>query len=93
MRWLTDGEAIIDDVISERISFLQEQIKPENKPAINDTFQLQINILQSTDLEKLDRSILMRKEHLKKSKYTRETDRLFVELEALEWLQKKLAAV
>jgi hypothetical protein len=48
---------VIDDVISERISFLQEQIKPENKPAINDTFQLQINILQSADLEKLDRSI------------------------------------
>jgi|Tabmets5t2r1_1033131.scaffolds.fasta_scaffold75433_1 hypothetical protein len=84
---------VIDDVISERISFLQEQIKPQNKPAINDTFQLQINILQSADLEKLDRSILMRKEHLKKSKDTRETDRLFVELEALEWLQKKLAAV
>ena len=84
---------VIDDVISERISFLQEQIKPGNKPAINDTFQLQINILQSADLEKLDRSILMRKEHLKKSKDTRETDRLFVELEALEWLQKKLAAV
>lgn len=84
---------VIDDVISERISILQEQIKPENKPAINDTFQLQINILQSADLEKLDRSILMRKEHLKKSKNTRETDRLFVELEALEWLQKKLAAV
>jgi hypothetical protein len=55
---LTDGEAIIDDVISERISILQEQIKPENKPAINDTFQLQIiNILQSAGLEKLDRSI------------------------------------
>jgi hypothetical protein len=55
---LTDGEAIIDDVISERISFLQEQIKPENKPAIIDTFQLQIiNILQSAGLEKLDRSI------------------------------------
>ena len=84
---------VIDDVISERISFLQEQIKPQNKPAMNDTFQLQINILQSADLEKLDRSILMRKEHLKKSKNTRETDRLFVELEALEWLQKKLAAV
>ena len=49
---------VIDDVISERISFLQEQIKPENKPAINDTFQLQIiNILQSAGLEKLDRSI------------------------------------
>lgn len=45
---------VIDDVISERISFLQEQIKP----AINDTFQLQINILLSADLEKLDRSIV-----------------------------------
>jgi hypothetical protein len=49
---------VIDDVISERISFLQEQIKPENKPAINDTFQLQINILESADLEKLDRYIV-----------------------------------
>lgn len=49
---------VIDDVISERISILQEQIKPENKPAINDTFQLQIiNTLQSAGLEKLDRSI------------------------------------
>jgi hypothetical protein len=48
---------VIDDVISERISILQEQIKPENKPAINDTFQLQINTLQSASLEKLDRSI------------------------------------
>jgi hypothetical protein len=51
------GTVIDDDVIPERISILQEQIKPENKPAINDTFQLQINILQSADLEKLDRSI------------------------------------
>jgi hypothetical protein len=90
------GTVIDDDVISERISFLQEQIKLQNKPAINDTFQLQINILQSADLEKLDRSIYSNAKRTpkeKKSKYTRETDRLFVELEALEWLQKKLAAV
>jgi hypothetical protein len=86
---------VIDDVISERISILQEQIKPENKPAINDTFQLQINILQSAGLEKLDRSIYSNAKRTSQEikRHTRETDRLFVELEALEWLQKKLAAV
>jgi hypothetical protein len=48
------------------------------------------NILHSADLENLERSILMRKAHLKQSKGTRETDRLFVELKALEWLQRQV---
>jgi hypothetical protein len=77
---------VLDNVIRERISFLHEQIRPENKPVVNATFQLQLEILQSADIEKLDRSILMSKAHLKQTKDIRESDRLFAELEALEWL-------
>jgi hypothetical protein len=80
----------IDDAIMQRIAFLHKQLAPENKPEVNDTFQHQIDILQSIDLEILDKSILMRKEHLKKSKDTRETDRLFCELEALEWVEREI---
>jgi len=80
----------LDNLIIERITFLKEQVKPENKPAVNDTFRHQVEILQTADLEKLDKSILMRKEHLKKSKDVKEADRIFCELEALEWLQRQV---
>ena len=79
----------LDNAIMERIAFLQEQIRPENKKQTNDTFRLQIEILQSADLEKLDKSILMRKEHLKLCRDLREADRLFAEIDALEWLQRQ----
>jgi hypothetical protein len=81
---------VLDDVIRERISHLHEQIRPANKPSVNATFQLQLEILQSADIEKLDRSILMRKAHLKQARDVLETDRLFAELEALEWLQRQV---
>ena len=44
---------VLDDVMRERISFLYEQIRPENKAQVNATFQLQLEILQSADIEKL----------------------------------------
>lgn len=81
---------VLDDIIRERISFLHEMIRPENRPEVNATFHLQLEILQSADIEKLDRSILMRKAHLKQTKDVKETDRLFTELEALEWLQRQV---
>jgi hypothetical protein len=81
---------VLDDVVSGRISFLREQIKPENKQAVNDTFRLQAEILQSADIGKLEKSILMRKAHLKKTTDGREADRLFAEVEALEWLQRQV---
>jgi len=80
----------LDGIILERIAFLREQVKPENKPNVNAAFQLQVDVLQSADLEKLEKSILMRKEHLKKTKDVNETDRLFCELDALEWLQRQV---
>ena len=79
-----------DDAIIQRIAFLQAQVSPNNKPEINATFQHQIDILQSIDLEKLEKSILMRKVHLRQSKDIHETDRLYCELEALEWVQRQV---
>ena len=39
----------LQGVIDDRISFLKEQINPNNKPAVNSTFQLQINVIRSID--------------------------------------------
>jgi hypothetical protein len=87
---LASMSTVLDDIIRERISFLHEQIRPENKPGVNATIQLQLEILQSADIAKLDRSVLMRKAHLKQTKDVKEADRLFAELKALEWLQKQV---
>lgn len=81
---------IIDDAIIQRIAFLQGQVSSDNKPQVNATFQHQIDILQSIDLEKLEKSISMRKAHLRQSKDIRETDRLFCELQALEGVQRQV---
>lgn len=81
---------VLDDILRERISFLLEQIRLGSKPQENQTFRLQAEILQSVNPEVLDKSIIMRKAHLKQSKSVIETDRLFAELEALEWLQRQV---
>jgi hypothetical protein len=46
---LEKGMVIITpkQIIYERISFLREQINPNNKPQINSTFQLQIDAIRS----------------------------------------------
>jgi hypothetical protein len=47
-------------------------------------------MLETADLQKLERSIVTRKNHLRKASDPRETERLFCELEALEWLQREV---
>ena len=76
----------------ERISFLKEQINPNNKPEVNSTFQIQIDAIRTAaqDLGKVESIILQKKELLKNSKDIKETDRLLAELEALEWLQAQI---
>ena len=59
--------AWVDDAISERIAFLREQIGPDNDPRVNETLQHQVAILETADLQQLDRSIVMRKAHLQKN--------------------------
>jgi hypothetical protein len=62
----------LQQVIDERISFLKEQINPNNKPEINSTFQIHIDtIIRSVDdgdIEKVVAIILQKKALLKNSK-------------------------
>jgi hypothetical protein len=92
---LEKGMVIITpkQIIYERISFLREQINPNNKPQINSTFQLQIDAIQSAvnDLEKVEAIIKQKKALLKNSKDIHESERLFSELDGLEWLQRQIA--
>ena len=82
----------LQQIIYERISFLKEQINQDNKPEVNSTFQIQIDVIRSAadDLEKVEAIITQKKELLKNSKDIQETDRLLVELDALEWLQAQI---
>ena len=78
----------LQKTIEEGISFLKEQITLQNKPEVNSTFQLQIDAIRSVDdIEKVEAIILHKKAILKNSKDIHESDRLFAELDALEWLQ------
>jgi hypothetical protein len=84
----------LQQVIDERISFLHEQINPNNKPQVNSTFQIQINAIRSVadnDLEQVEAIIKQKKAQLKNSKDVHESDRLFAELDGLEWLQRQIA--
>ncbi len=84
----------LQQVIDDRISFLKEQINPHNKAEENRTFQLQIDAIRSIndyDIEEIEAIIAEKKALLKNSKDVHETDRLFAELEALEWLQRQIA--
>ncbi len=82
----------LQQIIDERISFLKEQINPENKSQVNKTFQLQIDAIRSAadDLEKVESIILQKKTLLKNSKDIHQLDRLFAELNGLEWLQLQI---
>lgn len=83
--------ATLQQIIDERISFLKEQINQENKPQVNSTFQVQIDAIRSVDdVEKVEFIIKEKKALLKNSKDVHESDRLFAELEGLEWLQRQI---
>jgi hypothetical protein len=83
----------LQQIIDERISFLKEQINQDNKPEVNSTFQIQIDAIRSAsqDLEKVGFIIIEKKALLKNSKDVHESDRLFAELDGLEWLQRQIA--
>jgi hypothetical protein len=61
----------LQQIIDERISFLKEQINPNNKPEVNKTFQLQIDAISRSidgNTEKVEAIISQKKTLLKKSK-------------------------
>jgi hypothetical protein len=81
----------LQQIIDERISFLKEQINQDNKPEVNKTFQLQIDVIRSVDdIEKVDFIIKEKKALLKNSEDVNESDRLFAELDGLEWMQRQI---
>ena len=88
----------LQQIIDDRISFLREQINPQNKPEENKTLQLQINAIRSAaaaaaanDIEEVEAIIAEKKALLKNSNDVYEFDRLSTELEGLEWLQRQIA--
>ena len=76
----------LQQVTNQRISFLEDQINHENKREVNNTFQLQIDVIRSVDndIEKVECIILQKKALLKNCKDMHESDRLFAELDGLE---------
>ena len=81
----------LQQIIDERISFLKEQINQDNKPEVNNTFQVQIDAIRSIDdLDKVEAIIMQKKNQLKNSKDVHGSDRLFAELDGLEWLQRQI---
>ena len=82
----------LQQIIDERISFLKEQINQENKPEVNSTFQVQIDAIRSVDddVAKVEFIIKEKKALLKNSNDVHESDRLFAELDGLEWLQRQI---
>jgi hypothetical protein len=78
----------LQQTIDERITFLKEQSNQDNKPEVNKTFQLPIEVIPSVDddIEKVESIILQRRTLLKNSNDVCESDRLFAELDGFEWL-------
>jgi hypothetical protein len=83
-------EEALDQVINERLSFLKEQISPKNKPLVNRAFEIQIETITNADTERVALLILQRKKLLEDAKDIGMIERLYTELDALEWLQRQV---
>ena len=82
----------LQQIIDKRISFLKEQINLNNKPEVNKTLQLQIECIRSVDdIEKVEFLIKEKKALLKNSKDVHMSEKLYSELDGLEWLQRQIA--
>jgi hypothetical protein len=83
----------LQQIIDERISFLKEQINPENQPEVNTTFQVQMDAIRSAgdDMEKAESIIMQKKDLLKNRKDVHESERLFIEPDGMEWLQRQIS--
>jgi hypothetical protein len=51
----------LEEIIKERMSFVKERINPKNTPEINSTFQVQIEVLRSADVEKVTILVLRKR--------------------------------
>lgn len=80
----------LDQIINERVSFLKEQINPQNKPLINKLFEIQIETLRKADPERVALFVLQKKEQLDNPRDLEAIEKLYTELDALEWLQRQV---
>ena len=80
----------LDQVINERVSFLKEQISTENKPLVNHAFEIQIETIRKADIEKVAFLVLQKKKQLENARDMDSIERLYTELDALEWLQRQV---
>ena len=80
----------LEKAINERVSFLREQINPQNKPLVNRAFEIQIETLRKADPERVALFILQKKKQLENARDTDAIERLYSELDALEWLQRQV---
>ena len=81
----------LDDAINERVSFLKEQINPNNKPLVNQAFEVQIHTLRDVDVERVALLILQKQKQLEHARDMDAIEKLYTELDALEWLQRQVA--
>lgn len=80
----------LDQIINERVSFLKEQIDPQNRPLINQAFTIQIETIRNADPERVAILILQKKKQLENARDMDAIERLYTELDALEWLQRQV---
>jgi hypothetical protein len=80
----------LEQDINERVSFLKEQINPQNKPLVNRAFEIQIATIGNADIEKVAFRILQKKKQLENARDMESIETLYTELEALEWLQRQV---
>ena len=77
----------LEQDVNERVSFLKEQINPQNKPIVNRAFEIQIATIRKADPEKVAIRILQKQKQLENARDMETIETLYTELEALEWLQ------
>jgi hypothetical protein len=63
------------------VSFLKEQINPQNKPLLNRAFEIQIATLRNADTEKVALRILQKQKQLENARDTETIETLYTELE------------
>ena len=81
----------LEQAINERVSFLKEQINPQNKPLVNRAFEIQIATIRNADnIEKVAIRILQKQKQIEKARDMETIETLYTELEALEWLQRRV---
>ena len=80
----------LEQDINERVSFLKEQINPQNKPLVNRAFEIQIATIRNADTEKVAIRILQKQKQIERARDMETIETLYTELEALEWLQRQV---